>query len=184
MDQDKYNNNDDLFSKRVRAGRRRTYFFDVRTTKSNDYYITITESKKRFDDDGYERHKLHLYKEDFNKFLAAMQETVEHVKTDLMPAYDFDQFTRDDDDDYHNSRKADGSSETVERVDANDFSEKKSDPVEEAADELSKAIDEATDTSSIDVSSRDSSDASSDSEPDSGSDSGDTGSIEEAESWD
>jgi len=56
-------NNEDLFSKRVRAGRRRTYFIDVRTTRSSDYYVTITESKKKFDEDGYERHKIHLYKE-------------------------------------------------------------------------------------------------------------------------
>ena len=86
-------NNDEIFSKRVRAGRRRTYFFDVRTTRSNDYYITITESKRRFEEDGYERHKLHLYKEDFNKFLDAFQETVEHVKTELLPDYDFDEFS-------------------------------------------------------------------------------------------
>ncbi len=89
-------NNEEIFSKKVRAGRRRTYFFDVRTTRSNDYYVTITESKKRFDSDGYERHKLHLYKEDFNKFLKAFEETVEHVKTELMPDYDYDEFTRDE----------------------------------------------------------------------------------------
>ena len=86
-------NNDEIYSKRVRAGRRRTYFFDVRTTRSNDYYITITESKRRFEDDGYERHKLHLYKEDFNKFLEAFQDTVEYVKTELLPDYDFDEFS-------------------------------------------------------------------------------------------
>ena len=87
-------NRDGVFSKKIRAGRRRTYFFDVRTTRSNDYYITITESKKRYDDDGYERHKLHLYKEDFNKFLTGLEETVDHVKTELMPEYDFDEYTR------------------------------------------------------------------------------------------
>lgn len=87
-------NRDGVFSKKIRAGRRRTYFFDVRTTRSNDYYITITESKKRYDDDGYERHKLHLYKEDFNKFLTGLEETVDHVKIELMPEYDFDEYTR------------------------------------------------------------------------------------------
>lgn len=96
-------NNEEIYSKRVRAGRRRTYFFDVRTTRSNDYYVTITESKRRFDEDGYERHKLHLYKEDFNKFLAAFQDTLEHVKTELMPDYDYDEFTRDDDYDANNN---------------------------------------------------------------------------------
>ncbi len=83
-----------VFSKRVRAGRRRTYFFDVRTTRSNDYYLTITESKKKRTDDGtYERHKIFLYKEDFNKFLEALQETIDKVKTDLLPEYNFDEFT-------------------------------------------------------------------------------------------
>jgi hypothetical protein len=81
-----------VYSKTIRAGRRRTYFFDVRTTRGNDYYITITESKKRFHEDGYERHKVFLYKEDFNKFLDAMNEVVNHVKTDLLPEYDFDEF--------------------------------------------------------------------------------------------
>ncbi len=99
-------NRDGVFSKKIRAGRRRTYFFDVRTTRSNDYYITITESKKRYDDDGYERHKLHLYKEDFNKFLMGLEETVDHVKTELMPEYDFDEYTRrpyDENGDYNNT---------------------------------------------------------------------------------
>ena len=91
-------NQDDLFSKRLRAGRRRTYFFDVRATRSNDYYLTITESKKKFNEDGYERHKIFLYKEDFNKFLAGLKETIDHIKTDLLPEYDFDEFSHKDDD--------------------------------------------------------------------------------------
>jgi len=84
-----------IYSQRLRAGRRRTYFFDVRTTKNDDYYITITESKKKFEGDGYERHKLFLYKEDFNKFISALENTVNHVKTDLLPDYDFEEFDRD-----------------------------------------------------------------------------------------
>ena len=107
-------NNDEIFSKRVRAGRRRTYFFDVRTTRSNDYYITITESKRRFEDDGYERHKLHLYKEDFNKFLEAFQETVEHVKTELLPDYDFDEFSHQYNEDYNSQASSETTSETEE----------------------------------------------------------------------
>jgi hypothetical protein len=92
-----------VYSKTIRAGKRRTYFFDVRTTKSNDYYITLTESKKKFNDDGYDRHKIFLYKEDFNKFVEALNEAVNHVKQDLLPEYDFDEFSNnydDDDDDY------------------------------------------------------------------------------------
>ena len=94
-----YENNDkkmeSVYSKRIRAGKRRTYFFDVRATKGNDYFLTITESRKRFDDNGYDRHKIFLYKEDFNKFLKAMQEAVDYVKTELMPDFDFDAFNHE-----------------------------------------------------------------------------------------
>ncbi len=93
-------NPDSIFSKRVKAGKRRTYFFDVRATRGNDYFITITESKKRFEDGGYDRHKMFLYKEDFNKFLAGLTETINFVKTDLMPNFDFDAFNHDNDEDY------------------------------------------------------------------------------------
>lgn len=88
-----------VYSKRIRAGKRRTYFFDVRTTRGNDYYLTITESRKRFNDDGYDRHKIFLYKEDFNKFLKALTEAVDHVKTELMPDFDFDAFNHENDGD-------------------------------------------------------------------------------------
>lgn len=83
----------EIYSQRVRAGKR-TYFFDVKATRSNDYYLTITESRRRYKDDGffYEKHKIFLYKEDFNKFMVALQETVDHVKEELMPDYDFNQF--------------------------------------------------------------------------------------------
>ncbi len=95
-----YENNDkkmeSIYSKRIRAGKRRTYFFDVRTTRGNDYYLTITESRKRFDDNGYDRHKVFLYKEDFNKFIKALTEAVDYVKTDLMPDFDFDAFNHDE----------------------------------------------------------------------------------------
>lgn len=99
-------NNEAIFSKRIKAGKRRTYFFDVRTTRGNDYFITITESKKRFDDNGYDRHKMFLYKEDFNKFIAALNDTVDHVKTELMPDFDFDAFNHDQDEEYHQNKAA------------------------------------------------------------------------------
>jgi Protein of unknown function (DUF3276) len=85
-----------IYSKRIRAGKRRTYFFDVRATRGNDYYLTITESRKRFDDNGYDRHKIFLYKEDFNKFIKALGEAVDYVKTDLMPDFDFDAFNHEE----------------------------------------------------------------------------------------
>jgi len=94
-----YENNDkkmeSVYSQRIRAGKRRTYFFDVRETRGNDFYLTITESRKKFDSDGYERHKIFLYKEDFNKFLKGLGEAVDYVKTELMPNFDFDAFNHD-----------------------------------------------------------------------------------------
>lgn len=85
---------DRIYSKRVRAGKR-TYFFDVRTTRSEDYFLTITESR-RFQRDGdfvYEKSKMFVYKEDFEKFVNALQETVDHIKKELIPDFDFSQFT-------------------------------------------------------------------------------------------
>ena len=83
-----------MFSKKVRAGKRRTYFFDVRKTKGEDYYLTLTESTKKFNGEGYERHKIFLYKEDFNRFVSCLEEVVDHIKTELMPEYDYDEYTR------------------------------------------------------------------------------------------
>ncbi|MFA0964825.1 DUF3276 family protein [Roseivirga sp. BDSF3-8] len=93
MEENNANGKAEIYSQRVRAGKR-TYFFDVKSTRSNDYYLTITESKRRFKDDGYfyEKHKIFLYKEDFNKFIEALQDTVDHVKNELMPEIDFSQF--------------------------------------------------------------------------------------------
>ncbi len=87
----------EIFSERVRAGKR-TYFFDVKETRSNDYYLTITESKRKPRGDGfiYEKHKIFLYKEDFNKFLSALNNTVDHVKEELLPDIDFDNFGREE----------------------------------------------------------------------------------------
>jgi len=99
-----------IYSKRIRAGKRRTYFFDVRATRGNDYYLTITESRKRFDDNGYDRHKIFLYKEDFNKFIKALGESVDYVKTELMPDFDFDAFNHDENPDEYNQ---DGNGEVV-----------------------------------------------------------------------
>lgn len=83
-----------VFSKKVRAGKRRTYFFDVRRTKGDDYYLTLTESTKKFHGNGYERHKIFLYKEDFNRFKDSLEEAINYVKTELMPDYDYEEFDR------------------------------------------------------------------------------------------
>ena len=117
-----YENNDkkmeSIYSKRIRAGKRRTYFFDVRATRGNDYYLTITESRKRFDDNGYDRHKIFLYKEDFNKFIKALGESVDYVKTELMPDFDFDAFNHDENQDeyVHDGGSANGQSLNGEPV--------------------------------------------------------------------
>ncbi len=71
---------EEVFSKKVRAGKR-TYFFDVKATRSNDYYVTITESKKRLEDGVFIKHKIFLYKEDFEKFAEGLTETVEYIKS-------------------------------------------------------------------------------------------------------
>ncbi len=82
-----------IYSNRVRAGKR-TYFFDVRATRANDYYLTITESRRHPQGEGftYEKHKIFLYKEDFDKFVNALNDTVDHVKTELLPEVDFSQY--------------------------------------------------------------------------------------------
>ena len=78
----------EVFSKRVPAGKR-TYFFDIKTTRSGeDYFLTITESK-RVAESRYEKHKIFLYKEDFGKFVAAMHEVITYVREECLPEYDF-----------------------------------------------------------------------------------------------
>ena len=94
MDNDNSKGQESVYSTKVKAGKRRTYFFDVRKTKGEDFYITLTESTKRFNGEGYSRHKIFLYKEDFNRFLEGLQGTVSHVKNELMPEYDYEQFDR------------------------------------------------------------------------------------------
>ena len=79
---------DEIYSKPVRAGKR-TYFFDVKSTKgNNDFYLTITESKRRMESDGrfsYDKHKIFLYKEDFEKFAEGLQDAVNYIKSQCLP---------------------------------------------------------------------------------------------------
>ena len=77
---------EDVFSKPVRASKR-TYFFDVKATKGNDYYLTITESKRRVDANGhfaYDKHKIFLYKEDFEKFTEGLEEVIAYIKSNCL----------------------------------------------------------------------------------------------------
>ena len=81
MEESKQHTNEDIFSKVVRAGRR-TYFFDVRSTKAGDYYLTISESKKFTNDDGtfyFKKHKIYLYKEDFENFSNTLGEMTKYI---------------------------------------------------------------------------------------------------------
>lgn len=74
--------NQDVFSKAIRAGKR-TYFFDVKSTRNDEYYLTITESKRRFEDDGnpvFEKHKIFLYREDFEKFMDSLKEIFDFIE--------------------------------------------------------------------------------------------------------
>ncbi|NOY96501.1 MAG: PUR family DNA/RNA-binding protein [Chlorobi bacterium] len=72
----------EIYSKVVRAGKR-TYFFDVKSTRNDEFYLTITESKKKFESDGkyhFEKHKVFLYKEDFNKFIDNLQDVIDYIQ--------------------------------------------------------------------------------------------------------
>lgn len=93
--EDNRSNRDEVYSKRIKAGKR-TYFIDVKATRGNDYYITITESKRKEDGFGYSKHKVFLYKEDFNKFANGLAEVINYVKDDLMPGYDFERYNNAD----------------------------------------------------------------------------------------
>lgn len=89
-------NSEDVYSKPVRAGKR-TYFFDVKATKgNNDFYLTITESKRRVERDGsfvFDKHKIFLYKEDFEKFQEGLQEAVQYIMHDLLHDQPIRQYT-------------------------------------------------------------------------------------------
>lgn len=88
FDKDKNDRNNDIFSIPIRAGKR-TYFFDVKSTRSDELYLTITESKRRFSNETgkffYEKHKLFLYKEDFEKFANGLKDTVRFIETGEKP---------------------------------------------------------------------------------------------------
>lgn len=94
MEKGKSGHLDNVFSEKVNAGKRRTYFFDVKETQGEDFYVTITESTRRADGEGYNRHKIFLYKEDFNRFQEGLDKAINHIKTELLPNYDYEEFDR------------------------------------------------------------------------------------------
>ncbi len=103
MDDQRGYDREEIFSKKVKAGKR-TYFFDVKSTRSNDYYLTITESKRKINGENftYEKHKIFLYKEDFFKFSEALNEAVDHVKNELLPDVDFEQYEKEESESEYN----------------------------------------------------------------------------------
>ena len=94
MEENEMKEKDELFSKAVKAGKR-TYFFDVKSTKNDEKYITITESKRRFDEGlqrfFYEKHKIFLYKEDFEKVSKGLTDAIKYIETGEYPADYYDQ---------------------------------------------------------------------------------------------
>jgi len=116
-------NVEEIFSKVLRAGRR-TYFFDVRETKAGDYYLTITESKKFTNEDGtfyYKKHKIYLYKEDFDDFNSSMNETFDFIIEKKGKEVISDKHDKD-----FESKKAEANSDE-EPINVDDKDEKKSD---------------------------------------------------------
>ena len=91
-----YENNEKKFTpvyeRKVRAGKKRTYFFDIRETRNSGFSLVITESRKRFDDRGYDRSSIYVFQEDINKFAKGLSEAIDHIKTELLPDYNFDQY--------------------------------------------------------------------------------------------
>ncbi len=106
----------DIFSRTLRAGRR-TYFFDVRETKAGDYYLTITESKKNFSDDGepsYRKHKIYLYKEDFGNFIENLKESTDYILNEKGEEVISEKHQKDYYQDKEETSEADSSSDEVD----------------------------------------------------------------------
>jgi hypothetical protein len=91
-----YDNNEKKFEpvyeKKVRAGKKRTYFFDIKEARNNGFSLVITESRKRFDDRGFDRTSIYIFQEDINKFTKGFLDAVTFIKTELLPDYNFEQY--------------------------------------------------------------------------------------------
>jgi Protein of unknown function (DUF3276) len=131
-----------VHTSKFRAGKRRTYFFDVRKTENGDHYLNVTESTQRMNG-GYDRHKVFLYKEDFNRFVRELTAVVEHIKTELQPDYDYDEFERRQLE-WEEQRRLElenGEAEVQDiDEDVNDESEEENDDEETVVDEPTKPI--------------------------------------------
>ncbi len=125
----------EIFSRTLRAGRR-TYFFDVRETKAGDYYLTITESKKNFSDDGepsYRKHKIYLYKEDFGNFMDNLKETTSFILDEKGEEVISEKHQKD----YYTEKEASAdteSTESVESTQSNDSNDASGDSLSDFTD--------------------------------------------------
>ena len=135
---------EEIFSKILRAGRR-TYFFDVRSTKAGDYYLTLTESKKFTNDDGsfhYKKHKIYLYKEDFSEFNSNLQEMTDYIIKEKGEEVISERHQKD-------YQKEDATTETVTEEPEND-AEAKNDTEETSDENKESDKSESDDTASKD----------------------------------
>ena len=133
MEENKF---ESVYSSKVKDGKRRTYFFDVRKTKGEDYYITLTESTKRYNGDGYDRHKIFLYKEDFDRFQKSLTDVISHIKTELMPDYDYEEYTRRQEEwEQKIAEEAAAAAEAGENVEASEETEVTEETSEEVSEE-------------------------------------------------
>jgi len=118
---------EEIFSKVLRAGRR-TYFFDVRSTKAGDYYLTITESKKFTNDDGsfhYKKHKIYLYKEDFDEFKEILSEMTEYIISEKGREVISERHQKDFKKEDNHTEKSEETEETVEEKSTESFTDVK-----------------------------------------------------------
>lgn len=135
MEENKF---ESVYSSKVKAGKRRTYFFDVRKTKGEDYYITLTESTKRYNGEGYDRHKIFLYKEDFDRFQKSLTDVISHIKTELMPDYDYEEYTRRQEEwEQKIAEEAAAAAEAAENME-------ESETVDESSEETTEEVSEET----------------------------------------
>lgn len=110
------NNNENVKSYKLVAGNRRTYYIDIQKNKSEDYFLTMTESVKRNDGRGFDKHKIMLFKEDLTRFLDHLTSAINHIKTDLMPDYDFEYFAKKQEEWTAQNKNKEQSNETNEDI--------------------------------------------------------------------
>lgn len=148
MEDNTDNRKEEIFSRKIRAGKKRTYFIDVRPTRKNDYYITITESKRKLgEDQKFIKHKIFLYKEDFNKFQEGLNDAIDYVKNELLPDFDFEKFDRKEENTANeaSSESSEASSDWNLSEDTGDYNEES---FETSESEISSDLDSDSQTSS------------------------------------